>query len=268
MKQSFKLALISLIISFTLLFPLSIFLTFKIVKSESKKNKTTQVNKIKYNIPKSQDITLLILITPSFKEEKNLENFKFLKDKNNSHSAKSTQQNNLKDKYIVLKISAHSNKITILEISKKIKTIVQTNEGFPIAEGTLENIYQTAGMYYLKKAIEQKTKMDINNTLRMDYNSIYGFINQIGGIKITKDKKTKILKYEKFIKILEKNPTKAISLIKNSLNNKTNLTNVFVSLSNLSLTDITINEFESRKEGIKKLITEKNCKLETREIKS
>ena len=250
MKQNFKLALLSLIISFTLLFPLSIFLTFKIVKSNSNKKKISQVNsKIKYNIPKSQDITVLILITPSFSEIKE-------KDK----------KSNAKDKYIVLKISAHSNKITILEISKKLKTVVQTNEGFPIAEGTLENIYKTTGIYYLKKAIEQKIKMDINNTIRIDYNSIYGIINQIGGIKVTKNKETKILKYEKFINILEKDPINAILLMKNSFNNKTNLSNIFASLSNLSLTDITINEFENRKKGFEKLIKEKNCEVKTEKI--
>lgn len=257
MKQSFKLALTSLLISFTILFPISIFLTFKIVNDESKKAKKT--SKITYNIPKSQDITVLILTTPSFKEENE-------STKDDFYFKNYNQQNNLKNKYIVLKISAHSNKIKILEISNKLKTVVQTNEGFPIAQGTLENIYQTAGIYYLKKAIEQKAKMDINNTIRMDYNSIYAVINQIGGIKIKKDNQTKILKYEKFIKILEKDPIKGILLMKNSFNNKTNLTNVFVSLSNLSLTDITINEFESRKEGFKKLIKERGCKVETKRI--
>lgn len=260
MKQKFKITLCSLLVTLTLLFPICVFSRINILKNNINNAYTlNSKSKIKYNIPKKQDITILFILEPNIDENYNTSNEE--NNKKNLYPNNSTK--GTEEKYVILKISAHDNYITLADFPKNFKTIAQTNEGFPLEEGTLEKIYKKYGSYQLKNTIESNMKIEIDKIIKLDYNSINTIINQLGGIKILmkNTKKNKILTTKEQQKIIEKDPIKFFLLLKNNFNNKTNLSSLFASISNLSSTDISIYDFESRKKGFENMIKERNNKI-------
>lgn len=255
MKKNIKTTLLSLIISFTILFPISSFTIIKILENNPNRIKNTMaISKTKFNIPKEQEITILLVISPTFENQ----------NKKNPYP-NDTKLKGTEEKYFIIKISACKNQIIALNIPKNFVTIAQTNDGIPIEKGTLEKIYHSNGITQLKNSIENILGIEIDRTIRIDYNGISGIINHIGGIKIAKNLKNenqyKTINNEEFIKRLEENPIDALSLLKENLNKKNNLNNIFISLSNLAYTDITIYDFESRKMGFEKMSESQNTKL-------
>ena len=116
--------------------------------------------------------------------------------------------------------------------------------------------------------------IDIDKIIKLDYNAISTIINQLGGIKIPlksikDDKKNyKILTNEEHNKILNKDPIKLLLLLKNNFNKKTNLSSLFATISNLSSTDISIYDFESRKKGFENMIKENKTNINIVNIKT
>lgn len=267
MKQKIKITLTSLLITITLLFPICVFSKINILKNSF--NNSRSLPKIKYNIPKEQDICVLLILQPNNEENHNTYNT----ENNKKNLYPSNKTKGTEEKYIIFKISAHDNYITLANFPKDFKTITQTNEGFPLEEGTLENIHKECGSNYLKTTIENNLNIEIDKIIKLDYNSIFTITNQLGGIKIpmknTKNKKIyyKILTTEEQQKIMNKDPIKFILLLKKIFNEKTNLSSLFATISNLSNTDISIYDFESRKKGFEKMIKEKNNKTNVIEIK-
>ena len=268
MKQKIKITLYSLIITLSLLLPICAISRENILKNSNNNIYTSNSkSKIKYNIPKKQDLTILFIL-----EQNNEEIYNNINNTNNlENNIKNSYPNNkikgTEEKYIIFKISAHDNYITLANFPKNFKTIAQTNEGFPLEEETLDKIYKKYGSYQLKNTIENNMKIEIDKIIKIDYNSISSVINQLGGIKIAmNDKKNKknyykIITTEEQQKILKKDPIKIFLLLKNNFNNKTNLSNFFATISNLSSTDITIYDFESRKKGFEKMIKENDSKI-------
>ncbi len=255
MKQNIKTTLLSLVITFTILFPITSFTTIKILENNPNKIKNNMIiNKTKYNIPKEQELTILLVVLPTFEIQNKKNPYP------NNKNSKGTEE-----KYFVIKISAHKNRIILLNIPKNFKTIAQSNDGTPMIKGTLEKIYNSNGITQLKNSIENILSIEIDKTIRVDYNAISGIINHIGGIKIIENKKNekkyKTISNENFIKILNKTPINALLLLKENLNKKNNLDNLFISLSNLAYSDITVYDFESKKTGFEKMIESKNTKL-------
>ena len=268
--KNFKMFIISLIATFTILFPISIFTANSLLKNNP--NKITQNSKTKYIIPKEQDITILLVIKENLNNKneiktKNINNLIY-ENLNNKKKLrlKYNHNNKTKEKYIVLKISANNNTIAFANIPTDFKTIAQTNERVPIKEGSLEQILNSNGIAILKNAIENIMKIEIDNTIKLDYSGIAGIINNLGGIKILEKGKYITLTMEKYIKMLENNPLKAFIALKNSFDKKTKLNNLFASLSNLSYTDLTINDLENRKKGFEQMIEEQKTKILTPKI--
>lgn len=266
--KNFKIFIISLISTFTILFPISIFTTNSLLKNNP--NKIISNSNTRYIIPKEQDITILLVIAENLNnnnETKNeyINSFIYRNIYNKKKLRLTENHNNkTKEKYIILKISAHDNTITFANIPKSFKTIAQTNEGVPVKEGTLEQILHSNGINILKNAIENIMKIEINNTIKLDYSGILGIVNNLGGIKIPKNYKT--LTTKEYIKMLENNPVKALIILKNSFDKKTKLNNLFASLSNLSYTDLTIQDLENRKKGFEQMIEEQKTKIITPKI--
>lgn len=269
MNKKIKITISSMFVTLILLFPICVFSRINILKNSLKNAYSlNSKSKIKFNIPKQQDITTLVIIQPI--PENNMDN-----EENNKKNPHPTEKNKgTEEKYIILKISAHDNYITLANFPKNFKTVAQTNEGFPIKEGTLEKIHKKCGTYCLKNAIENNMNIEIDKIIKLDYNAISTIINQLGGIKIllknTKDykKNYKILTNEEHKKILNKDPIKLFLLLKNNLNKKTNLSRLFATISNLSSTDISIYDFESRKKGFENMINENKTNINIVNIKT
>ncbi len=262
MLQNFKIFIISLISTFTILFPISIFTTNNLLKNNP--NKINLIHKTKYIIPKEQDITVLLIISKNLNNDKDIEN-QILNDKKKLRLMHN-HKNSAEQKYIIMKISAHDKTITLAEIPSNFKTIAQTQEGIPMKEGTLEEIQYSNGINVLKNTIENTLGIDINNTIKLDYSAISGIVNNLGGIKIkNKNSKNKdeylTIETKDYVKILKNSPTKAIPLLKNSLDKKTKLNDLFALLSSLSYTDLTIHDLENRKKGFEQMVEEKDTKL-------
>ena len=267
MLTKFKIALISLIISFTILFPLSTYITINILKNNPNKIKEVNNSKENYIISKKQDITVLLIL------ERNKKNIKLRKNENILYNIEKNiypDEDFLEEKYLILKISAHDNKICLTNIPTTIKTITQTNDGTPIAEGTLQEIKKSSGVNFLKNSIENLTKIEIDKIIKMDENAIDSILNNLGKIKIFSNNKKefKILNSEQFNEILYKDPKLAISLLKNNFTNKTNINSFFATLCNVSYTDISIDDLQCRIKGFEKLIEERKPNLIYVEIKA
>ena len=241
MLKNLKLTLISLIASFTFLFPVSTFLIVHILRNNPNQIKAKDQNlKQQYIISKKQDITILLIISSE------------------------------KEKYLIIKISPHDNIILMTDIPNNFRTIAQTNEGTPILEDTLKEIHKICGINFLKNSIESLTQINIDKILKIDQNAVDTILKTIGEVKIlSKDKQTyNILKTKKFYQILNEEPKNAFYLLKNNFNKKTNLDRFFATLSNSCTHDITINDFQSRKKGFEKMIEEKNTKIIDLKIKT
>lgn len=267
MKKNLKLTLISLIVSFTILFPINTFLMIHLLNSNPNKIKPQNQNlKQKYDISKNQDIVILLSISS--------ENENFKQDSNNHISCfkeiNPYKKNKTTEKYFIVKISPHDNLILITNIPNNLVTTAKTNEGSPILEDTLEEIHKTCGINFLKNSIENLTQIEIDKTLKIDQNAIEGILKTIGEVKIlSKDKQIySILETKKFYEILNNNPKNAFYLLKNNFNEKTNLDMFFATLSNLCTTDISIYDFQSRKKGFEKMIQEKATKVVDLKIKT
>lgn len=229
MKNKTKTTLITLVTSFTIIFPLSTFTTLKIMKNMLQKNNTKLSNENKYVIPKNQDITILLTICESFPQTAEI--------------------------YILLKLSAHDDQIIIGELPKKLK--LKHKEKYE----ELEKLYEFGGINLAKQTLENQLNIEINNTIKLDHNAINGIMNELGGFKIQQNNIQKIIYGKTFYNYLYENPIKTLVQLKNNFNKKTNLNKFFVTLSNLSQTDISIYDFEIRKNGLKKLINSKDIKL-------
>ena len=264
MLKKFKLTLISLITSFTILFPISTYITINVLQNNP--NKIKAVNKKEeYIISKKQDITVLLIL------EKNKENVKPKKKHNinkeeilyNIEKNIYSEEDPVEEKYLILTISPHDNKICLTNIPTAIKTVAQTNEGTPIIEGTLKEIRRYSGVNFLKSSIENLTKIDIDKIIKLDENAIDSVLNNLGGVKILSKNKNnfEILDSKEFTDILYKNPKFAFSLLKNNFNNKTNINSFFATLSNVSYTDISIYDFQCRTKGFEKLMEERKSNL-------
>ena len=264
MIKKFKLTLISLITSFTILFPISTYITINVLQNNPNKIKAVN-NKEKYIISKKQDITVLLIL------EKNKENIKPQKKRKiNEEEILYNIEKNIyleedpkEEKYLILTISPHDNKICLTNIPTTIKTVAQTNEGTPIVEGTLKEIRRTSGANFLKSSIENLTKIEIDKIIKMDENAIDSVLNNLGGVKILSKNENnfEILDSKKFLDILYKNPKFAFSLLKNNFTNKTNINSFFATLSNVSSTDISIYDFQCRTKGFEKLMEERKPNL-------
>ena len=264
MLKKFKLTLISLITSFRILFPISTYITINVLQNNP--NKIKAVNKKEeYIISKKQDITVLLIL------EKNKENVKPKKKHNinkeeilyNIEKNIYSEEDPVEEKYLILTISPHDNKICLTNIPTAIKTVAQTNEGTPIIEGTLKEIRRYSGVNFLKSSIENLTKIDIDKIIKLDENAIDSVLNNLGGVKILSKNKNnfEILDSKEFTDILYKNPKFAFSLLKNNFNNKTNINSFFATLSNVSYTDISIYDFQCRTKGFEKLMEERKSNL-------
>ena len=269
MNKKIKITISSMFVTLILLFPICVFSRINILKNNLKNTYSlNSKSKIKFNIPKQQDITTLVIIQPI------IENIVDSEEDNKKNLHPIEKNKGTEEKYIILKISAHDDYITLANFPKNFKTIAQTNEGFPIEEGTVEKIHEKCGAYYLKKAIEDNMNIDIDKIIKLDYNAISTIINQLGGIKIPlkniKDDKEnyKILTNEEHNKILNKDPIKLLLLLKNNFNKKTNLSSLFATISNLSSTDISIYDFESRKKGFENMIKENKTNINIVNIKT
>ncbi len=272
MLKKFKLTIISLITSFTILFPISTYITINVLQNNPNKIKAVNNKKENYIISKKQDITVLLIL------EKNKENVKYRKRRNineeellyNIEKNIYLEEDPIEEKYLILKISPHDNKICLTNIPTEIKTVAQTNEGIPIIEGTLKEIRRSSGVNFLKNSIENLTKIEIDKIIKMDENAIDSILNCLGGVKILSKNKSsfEILDSKKFIDILYKDPKFAFSLLKNNFNNKTNINSFFATLSNVSYTDISIYDFQCRTKGFEKLIEERKPNLIYLDIKT
>ena len=234
MTENLKVTFFSLIISFTVMFPISAFTAIKLIKNkpsvEHLKNKKTN---FEFIIPKKQDITLLIAIADNF--------------------------SNPADIYILTKISAHDNTIVISRFPENIKSIINgTRE-------SIKNLYKIGGIDYAKQAIENIMNIEIDRTLKLDKNAIEGICDSLEGVKIpykdsNRAENYKIIDGKTFYKELIKSPIKNILKLKNCFDENTNLSNFFINLANLGETDISIYDFENRKKGFEILI-EKNSTI-------
>lgn len=264
MLKKFKLTLISLITSFTILFPISTYITINVLQNNP--NKIKAINKKEeYIISKKQDITILLIL------EKNKENVTSRRKPNinreeilyNIEKNIYPEEDPVEEKYLILTISPHDNKICLTNIPTAIKTVAQTNEGTPIIEGTLKEIRRYSGVNFLKSSIENLIKIDIDKIIKLDENAIDSVLNNLGGVKILSKNKNnfEILDSKEFTDILYKNPKFAFSLLKNNFNNKTNINSFFATLSNVSYTDISIYDFQCRTKGFEKLMEERKSNL-------
>lgn len=270
MFQNFKLTLISIVISFTILLPISTCLTIHFLKNNPHKIKIENKDSQQYIISKKQDITMLLIISSKEKKTKTKTKNKPYANSLENINTKNIEKNNEIEKYIIIKISPHDDMISITDIPKNILTIAQTNEGTPLLKGTLEEIYETYGMNFLKNSIENLTHINIGKILKIDKTAIEYIINILGGIKVLSKNKEiyNIIEINKFLEILDKNPKQALQLLKYNFNEKTNLDSFFINLSNMSTTDISIHDFQCRKKGFEKMIKNKTTKIINTNIKT
>lgn len=226
MTNKTKITLITLIISFTITFPVSTIATLKIMKSTPQKSNVKQLNK--YTIPKTQDITILITICENFSKTAEI--------------------------YIIIKFSAHDNEITIGELPKKLKLKHEKSNQ------EIEKIYEFGGINLIKQTLENHLNIEINNTIKLDHNAIDGITNELGGFKLQQNNEQKIIHGKTLYNYFYQSPIKALLQLKNNFNKQTNLNKFFITLTNLSQTDISVYDFEIRKNGFKNLIRNKNIK--------
>ena len=254
MLQSFKIIILSLITSFTILFPISSYIAINLLENNPDKIKTENKNpELKYAITKKQDITILLIISD---DKMNLDEDNVLKQKDNNNNYYMSEKKDVREKFLVLKISPYDHKICLTDIPKDLTSVCQTNEGTPIFNGNLEEIYNFGGANFLKNTIENLTRIEINNIIKINKNAIDTITSTLGGIKSYPKNKTyyKIVSNEEFYKKLKENPKDAITQLKNNFNTKTNLSNFFSNLSNLSYTDITLYDFKNRKKAFEEML--------------
>ena len=56
-------------------------------------------------------------------------------------------KNQLKNIFLIFKISAHDNKIVLLNVNKNFKTIAQTTNGTILEKGSLEKIFHKSRIF-------------------------------------------------------------------------------------------------------------------------
>ena len=173
-------------------------------------------------------------------------------------------KNQLKNIFLIFKISAHDNKIVLLNVNKNFKTIAQTTNGTILEKGSLEKIFHIAGSEFLKNTIENTIDIKIDRIIKISSDELIDIINFLGGLKL--NNKNIIEKKEKIQELIFLDPIKVFLNLKENFNNRTNLSNFFAFLSNAASTDITINDFESRKKGFELMIEKNNATILTPKI--
>lgn len=241
MGYRFKVSLISFVFSFMFFFPVGVFFAIRFFYDFNYNAKS--VDKFQFLVPKEYDLNILFV------------------------NCSQNEDRNVADVFLLFKISAHDNSISLLSIPVNLKMVVQ-NRIFG-----LKDFFEVGGVKYAKKAIENFLTIQIDRTIVANDEAVKGAINYLHGLKLDLNDennkfftkklpvvgKDRVIGGDYFCEILKKDPVKAFLLLKYMFVNSANLVKFFAYFANMFISNVTAYDFKIRKNSFENMILKKNA---------
>ena len=156
------------------------------------------------------------------------------------------------DIYILIKISACDDLVSLVSIPKTAKTFANTKCG------QLQELFDWGGVNCAKEAVENFMDVEIDRTVQAQNDEIVEIIDDMGGVRVDDGK---IIYGEDYCEFLRQNPVAAIVALKTSFASKADLSKFFSDTAKLCSTTFSQYDFEIRESGFEQMLRRKSSQL-------
>lgn len=237
MNDKIRLSFLSFLITFALLFPISA-LVFSQFAQPAEKTVEAADAQLIYQIPKEQDLVALL--------------------------TESDRMGNDAELFLLLRISAHDNMVSVCNLPKDTVTVVGSKTG------TLSELFAWGGTDAARKAAENLTFLSIDKTIHLDDQGIAEMIDELGGLEMTLetsvdssgihlDPGRQFLDGARFCAVFKQDPEQAIQALAGCFNEKTDLEGLFSVVAQQAQTNITAYDLTLRKDGWQQMMRRHNA---------
>lgn len=156
------------------------------------------------------------------------------------------------DIYVLIKISACNDSVSLASIPKTLRTVVNTKTG------QIQELYDWGGVNCARQAVENLTDIEVDRTIQAQDDEIIEIVDSVGGVRFDDGK---IVYGEDYCKILRQDPVEAIAALKNCFDSEADLSRFFSSVSGFCSTTFSQYDFDTRKTGFEQMAKKKASKL-------
>lgn len=156
------------------------------------------------------------------------------------------------DIYVLIKISACDDSVSLASIPKTLRTVVNTKIG------QIQELYDWGGVNFAKQAVENLMDIEVDRTIQAQDDEIIEIVDSVGGVRFDDGK---IVYGEDYCKILRQDPVKSIVALKNCFDSEADLSRFFSSVFSFCSTTFSQYDFDIRKTGFEQMAKKKASKL-------
>lgn len=232
MNYKLKLCFLSFLITFVLLFPISVLIFTQVSQPAEPQAKPADAQ-LTYQVPKQQDLTVLL--------------------------TESSRRGKAAELFVLLRISACDNCVCACHFPKDTKTVVGSKAG------TLSELFDWGGIDAAKKAVENLTFLTIDKTISADDQAIAEMVDELGGLEMTLDVSVdakgihlepgrQFLDGARYCAVLKQIPEQAIEALGGCFTEKTDLEGLYAIMAQQTQTDLTAYDLTLREDGWKQMM--------------
>lgn len=218
--------LVAFSVSFAIFFSVGLFFWVENAVNTRSRASNFPAPQVDFIIPKQQDVNIFLTVCQ--------------------------QEPDPADIYVLIKISACEDSVSLASIPKTLRTVVNTKIG------QIQELYDWGGVNCAKQAVENLMDIEIDRTIQAQDDEIIEIVDSVGGVRFDDGK---IVYGEDYCKILRQDPIKAIVALKNFFDSESDLSRFFSSVSGFCSTTFSQYDFDIRKTGFDQMAKKKASKL-------